>query len=378
MALLWCDGFDHYGTDEGNLLDGVYAQYDGNINTGIIATGTGAWQVDPVGGLTSYDGLRKVLPTQKDKLGAAARFYWPALPTANYQSGFFHFLSTDSTARSQLSFSLGLNGEIHVIRNASLYGSTDFLNGGGVVIGTTDPLIVASAYNHIEVQAYIHDTLGWVRIAVNGVHKYLLSGVDTKGSGTSAYVGSVSQSCQYLVSSNTIFYMDDYYIYDFTGTAATYTDWCPTVDGSGIATNYMGEWQVMYLPPNGDTAQAAWAKSSGTQGFALIDETDPNDADYIQSAVAGDLSEFSFTDLPEDITVIRGVQVIGRLSKTDTGPAMTKFGMKSVAATSDAAERPITVEPTFWWDFLNVDPNTSSRWTRASLNAAWLRLTRSA
>lgn len=377
--LLWCDGFDHYGTDETNLLDGVYANYDGSLSTTQVATGTHAWYMDNVGGVGAFDGLRKVLPSAVTTLGAAARIYFPQLPTVNYEAGIFEFLPSDSTARSQITFSVGINGEIHVIKNALTYGN-NFVDGSAVVIATTDPVIVAGAFNHVEVQAYIHDTLGWVRIAVNGVTRYSSSNnLDTRGSATSSTVASVAQSRPLLAAVTSVWYMDDYYIYDFTGTAATYTDWCPTVDGSGIATNFMGEWQCMYLPPNGDTAEADWVPSTGVDEYACIDEVDPNDADYVSSTTSGDLSEYAFTDLPEDITVIRGVQVIGRLSKSDTGPAMVKFGMKSVAATDDAAERPVTVEPTYWWDFVNEDPNNpGNRWTRASLNAGWIRLTRSA
>jgi hypothetical protein len=172
--------------------------------------------------------------------------------------------------------------------------------------------------------------------------------------------------------------MDDYIIYDFTGDPAVDTDFCPQYDaGTGVATGYIGELQVWPLFPNGDTSEADWAKSTGTSGYALIDETDPNDANYIYSVAADDLSEFDLEDLPEDITYIRGLGIHQRLSKSDAGAAMTKVGMKSVSATSDADERPITVEPTYWRDTIDVDPNSSARWTRDSLNAAWLRLIRS-
>lgn len=171
--------------------------------------------------------------------------------------------------------------------------------------------------------------------------------------------------------------MDDLYLYDFVGDSAVDTDFVPATDGSGKATGYIGELQVMYLPPNADTAEDDWVPSTGTDAYAMVDEVNPNDADYISSATANDLTEFALTDLPEEITYVRGLQLIGRMSKSDAGAAMIKFGMKSDASTDDADERPITVEPTYWWDFMNVDPDTGTRWTRASLNAAWLRLTRS-
>jgi hypothetical protein len=171
--------------------------------------------------------------------------------------------------------------------------------------------------------------------------------------------------------------MDDYILYDFTGDSDVDTDFCPATDAGGKATNYIGELQVWPLFPNGDTSEADWQKSSGTDGYPLIGETTPDDTGYIYSTAVGDLSEFDLEDLPVEITYIRGLGIHQRLSKSDAGAAFTKVGMKSVAATSDADERPLTVEETYWRDAIDVDPNSSARWTRESLNAAWLRLTRS-
>jgi hypothetical protein len=271
------------------------------------------------------------------------------------------------------------NGGITVIRGGDTFGQFNLTYAGGSstapIIAQTDPLITAAAWNHIEVQAYIHATAGWVRVAVNGVHRFEATGLNTQFD--TSKIASVSQRRSFIVNTGSDFYLDDYFIYDFTGTSSVDTDFCPTTDGSGLATNYIGDLQVWPLFPNGDTAQADWAKSSGTVGYSLIDEVPPDDAGYISSSAAGNLSEFDLDDLPSTITYVRGLGLHQRLSKSDAGAAMTKAGMKSAAATSDATERPVTVAPTYWRDQINVDPNSSARWTRASLNAGKLRLTRS-
>ena len=372
MALLWCDGFDHYGTDENNMLDGVYAECTSNValNSSIVATGTHSVSFLSV----AYgNGIRKVLPAATSKMGAMARFYLPSLPDVNTCANIFRFLTT-SPFRAQLAVMVDLNGCLRFYRGGYFesVGTT-----AGALIATSDPIIVASAWNHIEIQVYIHDTEGWVRAAVNGVHRFEATGLDTQYDTSEITSISTNQQAYSGPQGDNDFYMDDLIVYDFTGSSAVDTDFCPAVDGGGVATNYIGELQCMYLPPNGDTAQMDWVASTGTDEYAMIDETTPNDADYISSTTAADLSEFDLTDLPEDITYIRGLQLLGRMSKSDSGTAMTKFGMKSDISTDDADERPVTVEPTYWWDFMNVDPDSSARWTRDSLNAAWFRLTRS-
>lgn len=369
------DGFDNYGTDLSNMLDGIYASArDISLSTTHVATGTHAIYINGFSPNNSSGGLRKVLPVAVSKVGVAAKFYFASLPIGNTSAAIFDFLSGDAN-RSQVCAFVDTNGCIRFYKDGNYTVSGEV----GTLIAQTDPIIVASAFNHIEIQVYSHATLGWVRVAVNGVHKFQATGLDTYYDNSG--IVSICQTQPYYGTLAGIyvspFWMDDYYIYDFTGTAATDTDFCPTVDGSGIGTNYIGEFQVMWLPPNGNTAEDDWKKSTGTSAFALIDEVDPNDADYIYSDTVGDLTEVSLTDLPPEITYIRGLTVWGRMSKADAGVAMTKFGMKSTTDITDAAERPVTVEPTVWRDMVNVDPDSGARWTRASLNAAWLRLTRS-
>lgn len=375
MALLWCDGFEHYGLDESNMLDGVYGTVAPNtraeLSTAQAANGTHSYYIFTGNDTGNGNCLRKILPTSKTKMGACGRFYFPTLSGGNSGGTIFDFLTSTVTS-AHISCSVDSSGAIRFYRGRNYF----TINGeNGTLIAQTDPIIVASAWNHIEVQLYLHDTDGWIRVAVNGVHRYEGTGLDTKNG--SSDIVSVAQSMSISGGSGLAFYVDDIYYYDFEGSSAVDTDFVPTTDGGGKATSYIGELQVIYLPMNGDTAEDDWVPSTGTDAYAMVDETTPDDADYIYSTTVGDLSEFDITDLPEDITYIRGVQLIGRMSKADSGAAMIKFGMKSDAATDDADERPVTVEPTYWWDFMNVDPDSGARWTRASLNAAWFRLTRS-
>jgi hypothetical protein len=372
--LLWADGFDHYGTDLDNMTDGVYATAHGiSLSTTHPATGAYGIYISTANDIANGNSLRKVLPAPADKIGVMGRFYFAGLPSGNIGGNIFDFL-TSSADQSHVVCVVDSSGAIRFLRGRNYV----TLNGeNGTLIAQTGPVITANGQHHIEVQIYIHDSAGWIRVAVDGVHKNLFTGLDTKNG--SSTISSISQAVGISGGSGSKdFYMDDYIIYDFTGNPATDTDFCPTVDGSGIGTNYIGELQCVKLQPNGNTASDAWGKSTGASAFALVDEATPDDTDYIYSTTAGDLTVLSLEDLPPEITYIRGLVVWGRLSKADSGSSATQFGMKSVAASTDAAARPVTVEPTYYWDFINVDPNSSARWTRTSLNAAWFRMTRSA
>jgi hypothetical protein len=368
---LWEDGFDHYGSTEAFMLDGSYgvAGNQLSLSTAHPATGTHGLLISRALASSSLQGLRFVLPTAKDYIGAAARFYFPSLPQENNRATIFGFM-TSNPLRGHIDVNVDANGCLRFYQ-----GRANNSPSSGTLIAQSDPLIGAAAQNHIEVQMYCHDTAGWVRAAINGVHRYEATGLDTKF-GTDSIVSIMNYINYDGFVLNNDFYMDDYYIYDFTGNSAVDTDFCPTVDGTGKATNYIGDLLVWPLFENGDTAEADFLKSTGTDGYPLVGKTTPNDASYIYSTTAGDLSEFDLEDLPVTITYVRGLGLHQRLSKSDGGTCTTQIGMKSVAAVSDATARVITTAPTYWWDHIDVDPNSSARWTRTSLNAAKVRITR--
>lgn len=175
MTLLWCDGFDHYGVTEANMIDGVYAAVgEGNLTTSFVATGTHAMFI--AGGNTSGNALRKVLPAAVDKIGVCARYYFDGLPPSAGGGSIINFCGNSATT-PHLTAVVDSVGAIRFLRGRNYF----TLNGeNGTLIAQTDPVLVASAWNFVEIQAYIHDTDGWVRVAVNGVHRYEATGLDTR------------------------------------------------------------------------------------------------------------------------------------------------------------------------------------------------------
>lgn len=371
---LWEDGFDHYGTSTGFMLDGSYASISNNApSTAQAATGTHSMRF---GGDTFTGGapatLRKVLPTSVTGLGKCFRIYMPALPTTLDEAPCVMGIPTADAGIMQISVVVDTNGALRLYRGMRISTSQTL----GTLLYQSDPLLVASAWQHVELQVGFSNTTGYIRCAVEGVDKFEVTGLDTLNTADPILSDATFLWGDTAGSNSSGFYFDDYFLYDFTGNPAVDTDFCPTLDGTGMPTNYIGNLEVWPLFPNGDTSEADWLKSTGTVGNTLINEHTPDDAGYIYSLNAGDLSEFDLDDLPVEITYIRGLGLHGRMSKSDAGAAFIKQGMKSVAATDDADERPITVEPTYWRDTMDVDPNSGARWTRTSLNAAKYRLTR--
>lgn len=378
MARLWADGFDHYGTTEGFMLDNVYANASGELSTTQVATGTHSFYHNQweIGG--SQLGLRRVVPNATtSKIGVMSRYWFDVLPTNNTLS-ILAFFGTSDVNVAHIALVLDTSGSIRCYRGYTNHSNPVF-HDEGTLLFTTDPLVTSGAFNHFEFQVNISNTAGWVRIALNGDTAYESdTNLDTLHGSYAGYISHVSHGHGDDGSPALTgpFYQDDLIVYDFTGTAATDTDFCPAVDGSGYPTEFIGELQCVWTPTDGDTAEEDWVPSTGTDSSAMVDEVDPNDADFLTSSTAGDLTEFELDDLPPEITYIRGVDLWARLDKSDAGPAKVQLGVKSVAATSDSDPFSITTVPSYWIKQKNVDPNSSARWTRASYNAAKFRLTR--
>lgn len=182
------------------------------------------------------------------------------------------------------------NGNLHTV-----FGWTDINNDPGVIvllrtdgslsvhndfgtsgeIGISGPVITAETWNHIEMKVTCHATTGTVEIRVNGITVLNLTNVNTDPTGT-GFLNSVNFWARYWVNNlkqvfnsfgNTV-YWRDFIIWDTSGTENN--DW-------------LGTCHVYSLLPNGDVSNP-WSKSDySVDGYTLIDETDPDDADYISS-----------------------------------------------------------------------------------------------
>src|SRR5690348_16066778 len=170
MARLWEDGFDHYGSTTGYMLDNSYANAGSavSLSTAHPATGSHGVLISGTNNQNNNNGLRFVFPTAETKVGAAARFWFDSLPSGNTGGTIFDFIS-GNLIHPQVSCVVDSVGALRFIRGRNYF----TLSGeNGTLIAQSDPIISAGANNHIEVQIYCHATAGWVRAAVNGVHRF--------------------------------------------------------------------------------------------------------------------------------------------------------------------------------------------------------------
>lgn len=348
MALLWCDGFDHYGATESNMTDGPYAEIGSSVtlSTGLPRTGNYSIIVGATG-----QHLRRVFGGAKTTAGVGYALYMPSLPSVSDEASLFEF--RDQANSAQVSIVCQSTGDIAVKRGSPT----------GTLLGsTTVPALSSGAYNHVEALVTISDTVGSVEVRVNEVSVLSVSGVDTANT-------SNIETSQVLVlggvggfPSGT--YIDDLFGYDDTG---SYNN------------TFIGDKKVFTLVPDADTATADWSWSSGPSGYLTINELDPNgDTNYLFANTAGPpmSSVFTLSDLPTGVAFISGVMTTHKARKTDAGAATVVPSVVSGASESTGASHPMTTAYTYYSDVFEVDPATLVPFTKANVDGLQIKVNR--
>lgn len=335
-----------YGTTLSRLTNGVYAQVgdfssmalsedpDPNI-TGVTV------RITPGAGWTPL--LRFVLPSNQTKVGIARRVWLPSLPSSA------SFNQTVAEWRNGANSTLGT---VTVDNTGRL-----IITVGASVTTSAVPWIVANTWQHIE--SYMDTTAGTVYVRVEGFNAISVTGL--------TITGPIAQVVPIHTTAG-----------GSSNPASQYMKDLVLWDGSGSQNNdWIGPVQVFDLTPNSDIS-SGWT-STGATNYEVLDESPPNDADYI-SAGASPLpspSIVGLSDLPDSIIGVRGLMSFTRAWKTDGGDATLVVGLSPNGTNWDnGTDIPVSTAASYWRRISEVSPATSSPWTPIEVNDARLRFNR--
>jgi hypothetical protein len=359
MALLWMDGFDHYGTGAtgaANMLLGAYAEL-GSINgtptTTQARTGSAAYE-----GYGGYVYARRIFGAAKQTTGVGCAWRCTQLPAAEGPSlGVLTWLDTNGA--TQITLAVNPTGKVTVYR-----GNIDL---SPTTLGSSaDGVIVANTWQHIEAKVKIADADGAVEVRVNGVTVLNLTNVDTKAS-TLAEASMIcfgARGNPGLVRT----WHDDVYAWDTTGASNN---------------DFIGDVKVRTLYPDANEALQEWAVNTGNAWDAINDAAQDGDTTYIYADPSGlsppyTTSEFTLQDLPSGVGAVRGVQVCTLAKKTDAGTANLQASVLSSSSASAGTDWALSTAYTYYNDIHETDPATGSAWTKSGVDGARLRIRRTA
>lgn len=349
MALMWIDGFDHYGTGSGGgrdaMLDGVWASISSSSFPTATRARTGGISFQLGSGTVLAEAARRILPEEVGVVGVGYGLWMNELPNTNNTQVLGSVANNGNTPR--ITISISTTGQLRL--------HSGWVN-DTVVYTTPTPVIVAGSWQHLEMR---FATNGSVEVRWNGI-TVVDTSVSPAGSGLFAQL-RLGPRVDFEGNFRTM-WIDDLFAWNDDGT---------------VNNDFLGDMRVHTAFPDSDTVEADWEPVGQALGYECINETSPNDdTDYIQSEDPAETSRFGIEDLPTEVATIRGVQTYTRMRKTQAGSCNIQAGLVSNGVESAGLDRPITTEWTYWQDVFEEDPDTGGPWTRESLNAAQLRLRR--
>ena len=331
------DGFDHYGKDtdgHNNLIQSgwsVYALETGPRDT--VPARTGPYSAWCNGGLTRYfPGVAKI--------GVAFACYGPVnVNIVNiYNSGFFQIFNMPGN-------DLGFGGN-----GVAVYGVAGIPN-----------LVPSNTWNHIELNLdATTPSAATFECRVNGITvktgtvSLQWQGFNPTGTQTPGGV-AFSGQC----------YVDDVVIYSLTG---TYNN------------SFVGNVRVGTMYPDGDTSVAGWTAYGANTGYQTINSPAPDgDNTYLYSPrtdIVPVNSVFDLSPSPSMYNAAVGVQPFLYAKETDPANAWLAVDVISNNVYANGVTTSVSNNYVYQSWSTEVDPNTSSPWTKAGLDALQLRVRR--
>jgi hypothetical protein len=263
-------------------------------------------------------------------------FYW-VTQTETDPRGFFDLL--DYNGARMFRVALAADGTLKFYRG-----------NGATLLGTTSTATVTSTWYHIEFQLRMNDTTGLLIVKVDGVEEINISATDTLEAGV------VTPS---------------YWLWGSFGSGSSHRE--KRMDNLIVqdSLNWMGEVYAEPLTLSADTADKDWLRSTGSDNYALIDETVFSDTDYLESGTVGDLDLYTLSNLTSDPSSIKFVQTLAALRMNEAGTRVLRAALKSSATVGYGSQRGITDTGAnrYYVDRFLTDPNGGVAWTKTAVDA---------
>ena len=216
-------------------------------------------------------------------------------------------------------------------------------------------------WTFVEIGVVFSTTVGSVEMQFNGADVISLTGSLNTAPSTNAYF-SVLQLGQLANAGGA----GQTFTWDF---ADLYS-----CDASGsYNTTFLGPGQVYTSLPTGNaTTQFTGVPNTGTSTWKNVANNPSVGTDYNYSSTATQQDTFTPAAVPSSISSILATQLSAFWGLDAAGSRTAQVVFKSSSTTAKLPASPLTVGPGYSWGVAieETDPNTSSPWTVAGLNAA--------
>lgn len=222
--------------------------------------------------------------------------------------------------------------------------------GDGTLLGMSTQTFPYNAWGYVELKAIVHDTTGSFELRINGQSAVSGSNVDTRN-GQSGTTDRITLGGPFNCGYNA--YCDLY-----------------VCDGSGsVNNNFLGDVRVARLLPNANGDLNQFTPSAGSN-FQCVDEANQDsDSTYVTGAAAGNKDLYNIENLAFTPITIFGVKTQSVLRKDDAGALTARNIIKSGSATANGTTIAPGVGYAQYTDIWEVDPQTTTAWSKAAIDS---------
>jgi len=336
MALLFCDGFDHYATAD------VLKKWSG-YNTDLTIGAYGRFGSSGVRlGQYGVGGVYKTFTTGFATAIAGFAFYLP-----DVRSGISMFdLWATSLGEYHARICLDTLNRLYVANSA-----------GTMIAGPASVALPLAAWSYIEIKVYVHNSDGTAEIRVNGQSVLSATGLDTRYGSTAGegVINGVSLFYHNARNDNPYWQADDFYL----------------CDSSGSTNNtFLGDVRVQSIFPSG-AGNTTQMTPSAVSNYQCVDEAAPNaDTDYVSETTAGEKDTYAFGNLTPTSGTVKGVRVMICARKDDAGSRSIAPVYRPASTDYDGTTGVVSDSYTYLSEIKEVSPETSAAWTIAEINGA--------
>jgi len=346
MALIFCDGFDHYATAE---MDHKWDYVGGTpwVSPPAICAALGRFGTSGLRMGDTWCRTMKSLPNGPCNYLTAG----VAIRTSNAPADNIYVISFVSGTSYLLS--VGITPTMQIFLQSGGY--------WGPIIAYGSAPAHNQAFNYIEMQVSLFSSgSGAVKVWLNEVLVSDLSGVRTTSDGyTSCEAVMLGGRSTWVRTDVAGFYFDDFYLTDHNG-----------ADNTGN----LGDVRVIEQLPIADHDKE-WTPSAGIDHYALVDDPAAaidDDDTYVTTPTHDAKDTYAFPPLPTVTGDVKAMAMNFYAKKLDSGSrgvSMTATLNESPPAYGDGNERRVGGDYVFYQSFMERDPN-GDLWTISNVNAS--------
>lgn len=219
--------------------------------------------------------------------------------------GFYFDFTTAFTSQQFFQLREGTTRHLGIRLNSSTPTTLELVGPAGTVVATASNIdLQYAAWYHLGWEYTIADSGGRIRFWLNEQPIIDYTG-DTRNGGTGVVNSNYFQS---NAASSNLVRVDDWYVYDLTGSAPWNVQ--------------MGDLVVETLRPTGQGTHNAWGGSDGNSinNWDLIDDLNGT-TDFISTSASAAKDTSILADLPAAANNVYGIVVEALVSKADSGTA---------------------------------------------------------